>query len=82
VPRLQGAGVTRPPDPLVQALTDRRAELGISLSEVAYRRGLARYPGHLVRVESGELSPTLAVLRSWADALGCDLMLVPREAAD
>ncbi len=71
--------VIKPRDPLIDALALRRTQLGITLADVSRLRGLETAGRtYLSRCENGHVNPTLAVIRSWADALGCDVVLLPR----
>jgi transcriptional regulator with XRE-family HTH domain len=63
-------------DPLVLDLTRRRRGRGLSQSVVAGLSGMT--PTNLGRAERGLSEPRLSTLRRWADALGCDLALVPK----
>jgi transcriptional regulator with XRE-family HTH domain len=67
---------TRDVDPIIAALRERREAAGLTRQELAGRakigyRTLADY-------EVGKFEPTLNTLCRWADALGCDVALVPR----
>lgn len=75
----EDGGVMSAPDPIVDALRERRIELGLTQADVAKRRGFAWYTAQVSRAETGQASPTLVTLRSWANALNCDLVLVRRD---
>ena len=62
---------------LVKQFVARRLALGLSQAELNFRMGLAdRYIGKL---ERGLRTPQLYLAMLWADAVDCDLVLVPRE---
>lgn len=63
-------------DPLVAELVGRRAQLGVRMVTVEAAMGYAP-TGNLGRYERGLVVPGLDVVRRWADALGCLLVLVP-----
>lgn len=65
-------------DPVVVALRAERIRRGWTLRQVAELAGCAFSSIH--HAEVGKRSPTLALLRAWADALGMDLATVPRAA--
>ncbi|HET8682049.1 MAG TPA: helix-turn-helix transcriptional regulator [Micromonosporaceae bacterium] len=69
-------------DPLVAALALRRRALGLTQWGLTRRvRGLPGTANTVSYVESGRHSPTLVTLRRVADALGCDIVLQPRDGA-
>lgn len=63
-------------DPLIQALRDRRHRRGIRPYILADLAGLSQQV--VYASEAGLRSPRLAAVRAMADALDCDLVLVPR----
>lgn len=66
------------PDPLIAELRRLRETSGISQEALAARIGVARYT--VIRWENGRKEPTAIYLRSYAQALGADLILVPPAA--
>ena len=62
-------------DPLIEQLKEARHRRGVATYVVAGLAGLAHR--QLYHAEAGEVSPTLGTLRAWADALDCDIRLVP-----
>lgn len=58
---------------LGKALYDRRNALGLSVAEVAFRAGMSS--GEIERIEEGGTEPTVALLRTLADALDADVRL-------
>jgi transcriptional regulator with XRE-family HTH domain len=73
--------VSPSPDPIVEQLRKIRIEKKWSQRWVSELAGLSPgSQGHLSRVESGALHfVSLATVRRVADALGFDLVLVPKE---
>jgi DNA-binding XRE family transcriptional regulator len=69
--------VNRDVDPILTGLRDRRRELGVTQQLLARAMGTAGSPNLISSRELGHRSPTLAFLRRWADALGCEIALVP-----
>lgn len=63
-------------DPLVAQMRDRRHQVGVAPWLVAHFAGISHQAAYYV--ESGARDPRLSTLRALADALGCDLALVPR----
>lgn len=64
-------------DPLVRALIAERVQRGMTVADVARRMGHPhRMKVYIGRWESGEVAPTLPLLRLWATALGLDLTAV------
>lgn len=66
-------------DPLITALTRRRKDRRLTQVVVADLAGLSR--PYLRRVEAGDSSPSLQVLRRLADALGLELTITPKAGA-
>lgn len=64
------------PYPLVEQLLRRRARLGMSQVELATRTG--RASPRLSVIERGQVDPRLSTLMAMAEALGVDLVAVPR----
>lgn len=62
-------------DPIVLALTNRRARLGLTYAEVTSRGG--PNPASIHAWEHGHKAPTLTSLRRWAKALGYELTTYP-----
>ncbi|MET0415805.1 MAG: helix-turn-helix transcriptional regulator [Actinoplanes sp.] len=69
----------KPTDPLIDQLRERRYQVGGSAYTLSARAGLGY--SQLYRAEAGTRSPTLTTLRAWADALDCDIQLVPRSTS-
>ncbi len=65
-------------DPLIAQLRDARHRRGVKPYVVSSLAGLGLNVVYLA--EAGDRSPTLATLRAWADALDCDIELIPRSA--
>ena len=64
---------------IIQTLIERREEAGLKRIDVS-RQISSMYKSTLNQYESGEIaSPGLVNLIQWADVLGYDLVLVPRE---
>lgn len=63
-------------DPLVAALAARRIELGWEPMKLG--RELGWNGGQILQVETGG-NPRLSTLRRMADAMGCDLVLTPKD---
>ena len=78
--RLRGWRV-RDYDDMATRLGNNRRERGWSLEYVAQRTGRARAAGRgwLWKVERGDVAPGAVALFEWADALGFDLALIPRD---
>lgn len=69
----------QPQDPLVAALRQRRLDLWLTMEELAGRMHLQ---GKRVwEFELGCPNPTLWSVRRFAEALDCDVVLVPRSPA-
>lgn len=58
-------------DPIVLALTNRRAQLGLTYQDVTNRGGPV--PASVHAWEHGHKAPTLTSLRRWCAALGYEL---------
>jgi predicted transcriptional regulator len=71
---------TRKPcrDPLLAAYRARREELGLTQTDLAELHGLQQRS--VSDLELGRSAPTLVRLRTVAEALDCDLVLMPRSA--
>jgi transcriptional regulator with XRE-family HTH domain len=65
-------------DPIVDALAAERCRRGLTLLQVGELLGRASY-NTVWQWENGKNQPKLANVRAWADVLGYDLALVPRE---
>lgn len=63
-------------DPLISQYRDRRHKAGVKPYILAELAGVS--PQIVYTAEAGSRDPRLSTLRAWADALGCDLELVPR----
>lgn len=63
-------------DPLIGQLREYRHQAELYPNTLAARAGIAH--AQIYRAEAGEVSPTLCTLRAWAEALDCDIQLVPR----
>ncbi|QBP29727.1 helix-turn-helix DNA-binding domain protein [Mycobacterium phage Typha] len=63
-------------DQIVDALAQARVERGWSQSRMA--KQLHVWQSGLSMIETGQRRPTLDTVVSYADALGYDLVLVPR----
>lgn len=63
-------------DPILTALVARRHAMGLTQAELAEMNGLSR--SNIAEREKLRVAPNLATLRQWADALDCDIVLVPR----
>ncbi len=61
---------------MLKQLRQRRQDLGMSQSDVDQKLGVA--VGLVAKWEGDFRSPTSFNFYSWAHALGCDLVLVPR----
>lgn len=62
---------------LVAALKKRRLDLGLTQREVGVRSGIGQ--NLICTYERGRtISPTLAKIVAWADALGCDITFAVR----
>jgi transcriptional regulator with XRE-family HTH domain len=61
-------------DPIVAILRERREGLGWTCREVAHYVGAHEHT--ITKDELGEHSPSLDLLRRWADVLGYDVRLV------
>jgi len=66
-------------DSIIVAARDRRVALGLAQQYLADRIGFHR--NTIQTCETGRHDPTLHTLRLWAEALDCDLVLVPRTPA-
>jgi transcriptional regulator with XRE-family HTH domain len=64
---------------LVAELIARREALGLSQRNIAPAVNVGQ--PSIVHYESGHSVPSAPRLFLWADALDCDIVLVPREAA-
>ena len=64
-------------DPIVSALIDRRKQVCASQRLTARAMGFSGASA-IAEHETGDHIPRLDRVRQWADALGCDLVLVPR----
>lgn len=62
---------------IVKQLRKIRREQELDQSEVAALAGL--YPNHISQLETGRRAPTLPTLSMWANALGYELTLRPKE---
>lgn len=63
-----------------EQLRNRRKLLKLSQREVALRAGWrAGAQRWVCDLELGDVDPGVAVLLRWADALGCDVVIVERE---
>jgi DNA-binding XRE family transcriptional regulator len=58
---------------LVQALIEARQRAGLTQTAVAARMGVLQ--GNISRLESGQFSPTMRTLQSYAQALGAQVVL-------
>lgn len=58
---------------LVQALIEARQRAGLTQKVVAARMGVLQ--GNVSRLESGQFSPTMRTLQSYAQALGAQVVL-------
>lgn len=67
-------------DPLTIALRSRRQLLRMSLERLGRKLHVSQSTVHAW--ESGVRNPSPTLLRAWADAVGCDLVLVPRRTVD
>lgn len=65
-------------DPIIATLTAARHRRGLSRGQVGIRLGL-KTGKSVGDWESEHCSPSLSSTRRWADALGYDLALVPRQ---
>lgn len=65
------------PDPIVIQLREERIRAGLTLQQLAERLVLASH-AHLSTLENGHRSPSLNKIRTITDALGLDIMLVPK----
>lgn len=63
--------------PVVERLTQVRLAWGLTVPEVSKRIGISW--GALHRLENGKREPGFKVLTRWADALGYDLSIWPRD---
>lgn len=63
-------------DPLITQLRERRHQRRVKPYVLADLSGVCFQA--VYKVESGERDPRLSTLRRLADALGCDIALVPR----
>lgn len=63
-------------DPLIRQLRERRHRRGVPPYILAELSGVCFQA--VYKVEAGDRDPRLSTLRRLADALGCDLALVPR----
>jgi transcriptional regulator with XRE-family HTH domain len=66
-------------DPLLRQLVQRRRDLGISRTMLSRALGNSNASPVSV-VEEGRRQPGIAVLRRWAEALGCELAVVPLDS--
>ncbi len=66
------------PDPLLVALRAHRFRRGMTASALAAAAGISRQAAY--DIDAGRRDPHLSRLRALADALDCDLALVPRTA--
>ena len=64
------------PDPVARQLRARREAWGVTLAFVARSIGYGRSTVHAW--ETGDRHPSPTALRKWADALDCELLVVPR----
>lgn len=64
-------------DPLILELARRRENLWLTRRAVARRAGLGL--DMVQSYERGDRCPGLWAVQRWADALGCDVVLVPRD---
>lgn len=60
-------------------LRARRVQAGLSQTGLAMRTGIDQ--AHISRYERGIARPQAGTLVRLADALGCDVVLVPRDAS-
>jgi transcriptional regulator with XRE-family HTH domain len=63
---------------IIKALREIRVERGQSLQKLATEMGMES-PSGICNWESGKRSPTLPLLAHWADTLGYELTLRPKE---
>jgi transcriptional regulator with XRE-family HTH domain len=63
-----------PIDPMIQALRQRRIELG--LSQGALNRRMGGSSANIHRWEAEQNSPSWFMMRCWAQALDCELKLI------
>ena len=63
--------------PVITDLTTSRRNLGLSQEELSDRMGYAR--GNLSTYELGRSAPNMRFLTTWAQALGFDITLKPRD---
>jgi transcriptional regulator with XRE-family HTH domain len=66
------------PDPLVAALCQRRQDRGLTQQQLGNIIGVSN--GAISRWERGNRLPCTVDLLAMADALDCDIRVVPREA--
>ncbi len=67
----------------MERIVELRMERRISQAELSRRAGLSS-PGHMCRIETGQMIPTLPTLAKIADGLGvevADLLTTKREKA-
>lgn len=68
------------PDPVATQLRARRLAWGVSLAFIARAVGYGRSTVHAW--ETGDRHPSPTALRRWADALDCELLVIPRADLD
>jgi transcriptional regulator with XRE-family HTH domain len=67
-------------DSVVSVLRRRRTSLGVTLRRLSRTVGCS--DSAICAWENGRRHPSPATLTRWADALGCDLMVVARDGAE
>jgi transcriptional regulator with XRE-family HTH domain len=67
-------------DDIIASLREIRKEKGLSQDALSMALGHAGNKGsYISQVERGAYSPSVAVVITWADALGYELVLRPKE---
>ena len=74
--------VTGQRDPLVEVLREAREAAGMTQRQLAVRLGSRWSQTAVSQWESGQKLPGLRSLRRWADTLGFDVVLAPRQDGD
>lgn len=68
------------PEPLVQALIDRRKAAGLSQRDIVTAIGCAG--STIAQLETGAASPTLRTLRAYADVVEASIVAIPAPHVD